>query len=220
MAYIDFTSSLHKATSRNYLERVTAHDKAACAEVALQWGKDYWDGDRRYGYGGYHYDGRWRTVAEKMIQHYKLQPDARILDIGCGKGFLLYEITQLLPNAQVAGVDISEYAIEYAKSATKPFLCVGNAAQLPFPDCSFDLVISINTLHNLYLHDLWSALREIERVGRAAKYVVTESYRSEQEKANLMYWQLTCRAFHTPQEWEWLFKQVGYGGDFCWTIFS
>jgi ubiquinone/menaquinone biosynthesis C-methylase UbiE len=220
MAYVDFITRMHKATQRDYLQRVLAYDKAECAEVAIQWGKDYWDGDRKYGYGGFYYDGRSRPVAEEMVRYYSLQPGASILDVGCGKGFLLYEFTQVLPGAQVAGIDISQYAIDNAKEEVKPFLRVGNANSLPFEDKSFDLVVSITTLHNLYLYDLWQALQQVERVGRGAKYVVVEAYRNEREKVNLIYWQLTCRAFHTPKEWEWIFRRVGYTGDYGYIFFE
>jgi ubiquinone/menaquinone biosynthesis C-methylase UbiE len=214
MTYVDFLTKVHTSTRRDYLQRVLEHDKAEVAEVATQFGRDYWDGARQYGYGGYRYDGRWRPVAEAMTAHYKLQPGASILDVGCGKAFLLYEFTQVLPGARVAGLDVSEYAIEHARPEVKPFLRVGTAASLPYADGEFDFVFSINTLHNLYLYDLWSALREIERVGRGAKHITIEAYRSEREKVNLLYWQLTCRAFHTPREWEWLFEKTGYSGDY------
>lgn len=220
MAYVDFVTKIHKATKRDYLQRVIEHDKAECAEAAIQYGREYWDGDRKCGYGGYYYDGRWRPVAEEMVQYYGLQSGATILDVGCGKGFLLYEFTQVLPGAQVAGVDISQYAIDNAKEEVKPFLRVGNAASLPFDDRSFDFVVSINTLHNLYIYDLWQALKEIERVARGPRYVTVEAYRNEREKANLMYWQLTCRAFHTPKEWEWVYKQTGYTGDYSYIFFE
>lgn len=220
MAYVDFINRVHKSTKRDYRERVCVHDKVECAEIATKFGKDYWDGDRSHGYGGYRYDGRWRVVAEDMIRHYNLSPEARILDVGCGKGFLLYEFTQLLPGARVAGIDISDYAIQNAKEEVRPFLKVGNAASLPFENQSFDLVISILTLHNLYNYDLWKALKEMERVGRQAKYVVVETYRNEREKVNLLYWQLTCRAFHTPAEWEWVFEQSGYTGDHSFIVFE
>jgi len=220
MAYVDFINRVHKSTKRNYLERVCVHDKAACAEVAIKFDRDYWDGDRMHGYGGFRYDGRWRPIAEDMVRHYNLPADARVLDVGCGKGFLLHEFQNVLPGATVAGLDISEYAIENAKEEVRPFLTPGTADALPFPDRSFDLVYSILTLHNLYLPALWKALQEIERVGRGAKYVVVETYRNEQEKVNLLYWQLTCRAFHTPAEWEWLFERAGYGGDHSFIVFE
>src|SRR6185437_917491 len=155
-----------------------------------------------------------RPVAEAMARHYHLQPGASILDVGVGKGFLLYELTQVVPGAQVAGIDISNYAIEHAKAEVKPFLRVGDASSLPYSDRSFDLVYSVNTLHNLYLNDLWAALGEIQRVGRDAKHITVECYRSEREKMNLLYWQLTCRAFHTPSEWEFVFARAGYTGDY------
>ncbi len=220
MAYVDFISSLHKSTSRDYVGRVTSHDKAECAELALRWDKDYWDGERHTGYGGYRYDGRWRTVADAMVQHYQLPDDAKILDVGCGKAFLLYEFTQALPKAQVAGIDASRYGIENSKEEVRPYLVEGTASKLPWDDDSFDLVISINALHNLYNYELWSALKEIERVGRNAKLIVVESYRNEREKVNLLYWQLTCRAFLATQEWEWLFEQTGYTGDHSFIFFE
>jgi protein-L-isoaspartate(D-aspartate) O-methyltransferase len=213
MAYIDFIGKLHTSTKRNYVQRVVDHDKAECAEVAIQYGKEYWDGDRRYGYGGMRYDGRWRPVAEEIAKHYGLKAGDRILDVGCGKGYLLYEFTQAVPGVTVAGLDISAYGIEDAKDEVRPFLRVGNAVELPWPDETFDFVISITTLHNLYNYDLRRALKEIQRVGKDKKYVVVESYRNEREKANLLYWQLTCRSFYTPQEWQWFMDESGYTGD-------
>ena len=201
MPHIDFIERVHTSTKRNYLERVIEHDKAQSATVSKQFGKDYWDGDRKYGYGGYSFDGRWRTVAEKMSKHYGLKPGDRVLDIGCGKGFLLYEFTQAVPDVQVAGIDISQYAVDNAKEEVKPFLRAGNAIDLPYEVDSFDFVVSINTLHNLYSYDLRRALQEIQRVGKEHKYIVVDSYRTEQEKVNLLYWQLTCECFYTPQEW-------------------
>jgi ubiquinone/menaquinone biosynthesis C-methylase UbiE len=220
VAYVDFGMEQHRATPRNYRERVTEHDKAACAEMAIKFGSEYWDGDRRCGYGGYRYDGRWRSLAEAMVRHYRLDQAASILDVGCGKGFLLYEFTQVLPGVRVAGIDISKYAIANAKEEVRQRLQCGSAVALPFADRSFDLVVSVTTLHNLYNYDLWEALKEIERVGRGPKHIVVETYRNEREKVNLMYWQLTCRAFHTPAEWEWLFAQAGYSGDHSYIVFE
>ena len=220
MAYIDFLSALHKRTKRDYLGRVNEFSKAEAAKVAKKFGAEYWDGDRKFGYGGYKYDGRWYTVADAMAKHYGLKAGDRILDVGCGKAFLLYEFTQAVPGVEVRGVDISPYAVEHAKEEVRPFLEVGHANQLPFEDHSFDLVISINTLHNLYCFDLDKALREIERVGKEHKYMVVESYRNEEEKANLLYWQLTCESFCTPSEWQWWFDRCGYTGDYSFIYFE
>ena len=220
MAYIDFITQVHKSTARDYVGRVTAHDKAECAEAALRWGQDYWDGARHHGYGGYRYDGRWRPVAQAMVDHYRLPSDARILDVGCGKGFLLYEFTQVLPRARVAGLDVSSYALANSKEEIRAHLVHGTAEKLPWDDHSFDFVVSINTLHNLYNFQLSLALQEIERVGKQAKHITVESYRTEREKVNLLYWQLTCRAFHSTREWEWLFQQTGYTGDWGYIFFE
>ncbi|OGS36226.1 MAG: SAM-dependent methyltransferase [Elusimicrobia bacterium RIFOXYD12_FULL_66_9] len=220
MARVDFITQVHTSTKRDYLGRVNADDKAACAEVALEWGKDYWDGDRKHGYGGYRYDGRWKPVAEAMARHYGLKPGARILDVGCGKAFLLSDFAQVVPDAVIAGIDVSEYAVANAKEAARPFLQVGSAIKLPYPDKSFDLVYSINALHNLKNYELHDALGEIERVARGPKHVTVESYRNEREKVNLLYWQLTCRSFYSVDEWEWFFKHAGYTGDWSFIFFE
>ena len=141
MPYIDFLNSLHKKTERDYLARVNEFPKAEAAKVAKQFGFDYWDGDRKFGFGGYNYDGRWRSVATAMAAHYQLTAGDRILDVGCGKAFLLYEFTQIIPGIEVCGIDISQYAIENAKLEVQPFLRVASATDLPFDEGSFDLVV-------------------------------------------------------------------------------
>lgn len=220
MAYVDFYMTLHQSTKRDYVARVVEYDKAECSEVAVQYGKDYWDGDRKYGYGGYRYDGRHRPIAEKMAQYYGLKPGDKILDVGCGKGYLLYEFTQVVPGVEVVGIDISEYAIQQAKEEVRPSLKVGSAIALPFEEDAFDFVVSVTTLHNLYVYELRNAVQEIERVGKGSKHIVVESYRNEREKANLLYWQLTCRSFYTPGEWEWFLTDNGYTGDYSYIVFQ
>lgn len=217
--YIDFMSTLHNKTKRDYLGRVNEFPKAEAAKVAKQWGKDYWDGDRRYGYGGMIYDSRWKPVAEQMAKHYNLKSGDKVLDVGCGKGFILYELTQVVPGIKVTGIDISEYAIENAKEEVKPFLMIESATSLPFKEKEFDLIISINTLHNLHISGLWEALSDIEFMGKK-KYICVESYRTEEEKVNLLYWQLSCSSFHHYREWEWIFQQTGYNGDHSFVYFT
>ena len=223
MAEVDFMKELHKLTVRDYLARVNDHDfpKAKAAEIAKRFDYDYWDGDRRICYGGYRYlEGRWEKVARAMVDHYELPENARILDIGCGKGYLLYDFIKVLPNAEVYGLDISDYAIDNSKDEVRDRLVLGNATELPWPSDYFDLVVSITTLHNLHAYDLDCALREMERVGKKNKYLCVESYRDEVEKANLLYWQVTCEAFNTPREWEWWFKNTGYNGDYSFIYFE
>ena len=220
MAYIDFVSDLHKATKRDYLGRVNEADKADCAIVAKQYGYDYWDGDRKYGYGGYKYDGRWHSVAEKMAEYYRLKSGMKILDVGCGMAHLLYEFTQVVPGVEVTGFDISEYAIEHAKEEIRDRLINGNAVNLPFEDDSFDLVISLTTLHNLKVFELKKAVQEISRVSKCNSYIMVESYRNDREEMNMLYWQLTCASYYAVDEWEWLYKEWGYIGDYSFIFFE
>ena len=223
MAYLDFLSANHNSVKRDYLARVNDPEfpKPRAATLAKKWDYDYWDGDRRICYGGYRYmDGRWEKVARAMAEHYGIKPGDKVLDVGCGKGYLLYDFTKVVPDLELHGIDISGYAIINCKPEIKERVQVGNAIALPYPDQYFDFVYSITTLHNLHCYDLETALREIERVSKRHKYVCVESYRTEEEKANLLYWQVTCEAFNTPEEWQWWFKHAGYSGDHSFIYFE
>jgi SAM-dependent methyltransferase len=217
---IDFLAKYQSATKRNYVARVVEHDKAECATVAKRWGEEYWDGPRQYGYGGYRYDGRWLPIAQEIAERYNLQPGDKVLDVGCGKAFLLYEFTRAVPGIEIAGLDISAYGIANAKEEARPFLREGNCTTLPYPDQAFDFVYSINTFHNLKVDELKAAVQEVERVGKSKKWICVESYRDEREKANLLYWQLTCMSFYTPEEWAWLYREWGYTGDYGFIFFQ
>jgi SAM-dependent methyltransferase len=221
MAQIDFLQDMHGKTKRDYVARVTQFDKAECATVAKRFGAEYWDGPRQYGYGGYRYDGRWRPLADRLAAHYAIRPGDRLLDVGCGKGFLLHELSQSVPGVEVFGLDISGYAVANAKPEVKAHVAVGNAKALPFAAASFDVVVSLGTLHNLAVEDTLMAFAEIERVGRGPrKYVMVESFRNESERANLMYWQLTCESLLSPASWAWVIDQAGYHGDHGFIYFE
>ncbi|MBN2052418.1 class I SAM-dependent methyltransferase [Candidatus Woesearchaeota archaeon] len=217
---LKIVSAVHKSTKREYLPRMM-DDKINCMVVAKKYGFDYWDGERKFGYGGYKYmPGRWAPVAQMLIDHYKLPKNAKILDVGCGKAFLLYELSLLLPEATIVGFDFSEYAIKNSKEEIRDKLFVHKAQdKYPFKDKEFDLVISLTTLHNLEVFDLKKALKEVERVGKN-KFIVVESYRNEAELFNLECWALTAEAFFSPKAWEWLFKEFGYTGDYEFIYFE
>ena len=216
----NFVTSLHLSTKRNYLQRMI-NDKVKCIEVAKKYGKDYWDGKRSFGYGGYKYiPGRWKPVAEKLIETYNLSSFSKILDVGCGKGFLLYEIQKLLPEIELFGFDISSYGIQHAKDEIKKNLTLHKAQEkFKYQDQEFDLVISLGTLHNLKLSELSLALSEISRVGKK-QYVMVESYRNSQELFNLQCWALTAEMFLDNKEWIWLFNHFKYKGDYEFIYFE
>lgn len=215
----DFFTPLHKKTSRKYIDRMV-DDKVHCMLKAKEYEFDYWDGDRRYGYGGYKYDGRWKPVAEQMIKKYGLTDKSKILDVGCGKAHLIYELKQLLPNADIKGFDISKHGLATAPESVRKLL-FNHKAQDPYPfkDKEFDLVLSLGCVHNLRVFELEKALKEIERVGKQ-KYIMMESYRNERELFNLECWALTCESFFDSEEWVWLFKHFGYTGDYEFIYFE
>ena len=218
--FVNYVTPLHKATSRAYIDRMV-DDKVHCMLKAKEYEADYWDGDRRFGYGGYKFmPGRWKPVAEALIENYGLTNDSSVLDVGCGKGFLLYEMKLLLPGLKIAGFDISKHGLENAKEEIKDALFI-HRAQDPYPyqDNEFDLVISLGCIHNLRVFELETALKEIERVGRQG-YIMMESYRNEQELFNVQCWALTCESFFDTEEWIWLFKHFGYTGDYEFIYFE
>jgi ubiquinone/menaquinone biosynthesis C-methylase UbiE len=216
---LNVVTPLHKKTERDYIGRMM-DEKVHCMLKAKEYEFDYWDGDRRYGYGGYTYDGRWKVVAEELIATYNLGPNAKILDVGCGKAHLLYELKQLLPDAELVGFDLSKHGIADAPEGIRDSLIHYRAQdRYPWGDDHFDLVVTLGCLHNLRLFELETALGEIERVGKN-KYVMLESYRNEKELFGLQCWALTAEAFYDTAEWIWLYKHFGYSGDYEFIYFE
>ena len=217
---VNYVTSLHQSTERDYIKRMV-DDKVNCMLKAREYELDYWDGSRRYGYGGYKYiSGRWKPVAELLIKNYNLTNDSSVLDVGCGKAFLLYEMKLLLPNLKISGFDVSKHGIAQAKEKINEGLFVHQAQKLyPFKDKQFDLVISIGCLHNLRIFELETALKEIERVGKQG-YIMLESYRNEKELFNLQCWALTCESFFDQKEWIWIYTHFGYTGDYEFIYFE
>lgn len=216
----NYITSLHKKTKRKYLERMVSQ-KVHCMGISKRYGNKYWDGHRKYGYGGYKYiPGRWLKVAQKLIKNYSLKPGSKILDIGCGKGYLLRELKNIEPDLKIYGFDISKYAVKFIDKSTSKNIIIHDAAKkYPYKSQSFDLVVSINTLHNLKINDLFFSLNEINRVGKKS-YIAVESYRNDQELFNLQCWALTCNSFFSKNEWKWIFKNNKYYGDYEFIYFN
>ncbi|NQV28967.1 MAG: class I SAM-dependent methyltransferase [Rhodopirellula sp.] len=187
--------------------------------IARQFGKDFFDGDRKHGYGGYAYNPRfWQPVIPTFQEHFALTAESSVLDVGCGKGFMLHDMAELIPGMTVKGVDISEYAIENALEDMRPHVGVANAINLPFEDNAFDVLISINTVHNLVREECAQALQEIERVARGKSFITVDAYRDDEEKELMSAWNLTAKTVMHVDEWQAFFKEIGFTGDFYWFI--
>lgn len=187
--------------------------------IARRFGREYFDGDRLYGYGGYSYHPRfWKETVKRFRDHYGLSETASILDVGCAKGFMLHDFKELMPDLRIAGIDISSYALEHAMETMRPYLQMGNAKELPFENHSFDLVISINTVHNLALDECKQAIREIQRVTRKHAFITMDAWRTEDERVRLSKWNITALSYMHVNDWQKLFKDIGYTGDYYWFI--
>jgi SAM-dependent methyltransferase len=205
-------------TKRNVDERGQTKSEEDRA-VARKFGKEFFDGDRRHGYGGFNYMPRfWQPVIPTFQSHFGLTASSSVLDVGCAKGFMLHDMAELIPGITVKGVDISDYAIEHAIDDMKPHVSVASATKLPFADKSFDVVISINTVHNLVRDDCATALREIERVARKGAFITVDAYRDDEEKRRMMAWNLTAQTIMHVDEWKAFFADIGYTGDYYWFI--
>lgn len=202
---------------RNIAERGAAKTPEIIAK-SREYGFDYFDGSRDYGYGGFRYDGRWVPIAEDIIKHFGLKAGDRVLDVGCAKGFLVKDLMKVCPGLEVFGLDISEYALLHCEPEVVGRLHLGSADHLPFPDGSFDAVIAINTIHNLERHDLKCALQEIERLAPGKGFVQVDSYRTPEQKEIFESWVLTAKFHDYPAGWIELFREAGYTGDYFWTI--
>jgi len=203
-------------TKRNVEERGATKTEDV-RHIARQFGKEFFDGDRQYGYGGFKYFSRfWQPVIPTFQKHFSLTSSSSLLDVGCAKGFMLHDLEELIPGIAVSGVDISDYAIEHAMEGVQSKVQVADARNLPFADNSFDIVIAINTIHNLEREDCAKALREIERVSRKGSFITVDAYRDDEEKERMFAWNLTAKTIMSVDEWVTFFDEVGYTGDYFW----
>lgn len=216
MAEVDLLRSIPK-TKRNIEKRQEAKDPAIIS-IAKQYGEMYWDGPRDYGYGGYNYDGRWRAVARDIIEHFGLSAGDRVLDVGCGKGFLVKDLMLECLGLEVFGLDISLYAIKNAPNDITGRLHLGTGEKLPFPDNSFDCVISLNTIHNFNRNGAVKAMQEIQRLSNGKAFVQVDSFYTPEQKEIFESWVLTADFYDYPVGWLKVFEEAGYSGDYYWTI--
>ena len=205
--------------SNRNLDKRLSEKSPEIVKIARQFGKEFFDGDRKFGYGGLRYDPKyWSNVVKDFVEYYNIKPDARILDVGCAKGYMLYDFKRQYPRLEIFGIDISKYAIENCHPEVKDFLKVGDAKNLEFQDNYFDLVISINTVHNLELNDCIISIKEISRVSKGNSFITVDAYNSDEEKERMFKWNLTAKTIMSTNDWKHTFKKISYNGNFYWFI--
>jgi len=205
-------------TKRDLSSRLESKSEES-RKIGRKFDFDYFDGDRNHGYGGFSYNPKfWQPVIPTIVENYKIGNSSNVLDVGCAKGFFLYDLKLAFPGISITGVDISDYAVENSIAEIKPYLQVGNAIKLPFEDDRFDFVISINTIHNLNLQDCATALQEVERVTKGNSFITVDAYRNDEEMARMQAWNLTALTMMSVDEWKEFFLEVGYTGDYYWFI--
>lgn len=205
--------------SNRNLDKRLSEKTPEIVKIARKFGKEFFDGDRKFGYGGLKYNPKyWSNVVRDFVEYYDLKPNARILDVGCAKGYMLFDFKRQYPEFEIYGIDISKYAIENCHPDVKNYLKVGDAKKLEFPDNYFDLVISINTVHNLQLDDCIRSIKEISRVSIKSSFITVDAYNSDEEKNRMYKWNLTAKTIMSTEEWKNIFKKIGYNGNFFWFI--
>ena len=193
--------------------------KKNAVSIAKKFGREYFDGDRKYGYGGYRYDGRWIPVAKKIINKYNLSNGSKVLDIGCAKGFLLQDLKKECEGLEVYGLDISKYAISKAHKSIKDNLQLGNAKSIPFEDDFFDCTLCINVIHNLKIKECRQAISEIIRVTKNNNtFIQVDAFTNKVEEKIFLDWVLTAVTYGKPEFWLKIFEELNYHGDYYWTI--
>ena len=215
-----YMQKTHNSTNRNYVERMI-NEKVKCMIEAKKYSKNYWDGNRKYGYGGYKFiPNYWKPLAKKLIKDYRLSRKSKVLDIGCGKGYLLYEIKKIIPEIIIVGIDISNYAIKNSHPEIRKYLQITDARKaLSFKNKYFDLTISLATFHNFKNNELEIAIKEVSRISKSS-YIMVESFRNDKELFNLQCWALTANTFLDSNEWSYLFKKLNYMGDYEFIYFK
>jgi len=205
-----FPESSRSADTRRRLAEVVQGGDVSSSY--LEFGYDYFDNPEHViGYGGYGYDGRYADAAKKMVEHYGLKPGDHVLEIGCAKGTLLVEFKKL--GMEVAGVDVSSYALENAVPEVKPYLGCSDATTLPFPDGHFALVIGKEVLPHVPHDDIEATLIECMRVSRGKLFFEIQCGRTAVELEYMRKWDATHKIVETPIWWEAFLERIGFPGD-------
>ncbi len=205
--------------SKRNLDTRSDEKSSEVVKIARQFGKEFFDGERKYGYGGLSYNPKyWTEVVKDFVNYYKLGPGSKVLDVGCAKGFMLFDLKRQFPDIEVKGLDISNYAIDNAHPGIRQFLTVGDARNLDYEDDHFDLVISINTVHNLDIEDCKKSIKEISRVSKKNSFLTVDAFNNAEEKRRMYMWNLTAKTIMSVQEWKTMFNEIGYNGNYFWFI--
>jgi SAM-dependent methyltransferase len=216
---IDFWKYYPKSNRKNISSfRVKVSNKLR--KKLQKFPKEYFDGKRAHGYGGYYYNPKFfKKIVKAMIKFYKLDNTSKILDIGCAKGFMMYEFKKYLPNCEIKGIDVSRYCKIHAVKKIKKYIKTGTCEKLPYPDKYFDFVVSISTIHNLPKNRIEKSLKEIVRVAKKNSFIRVKAYKNLKEKKRIDSWNIVAKSNLSEKTWFSLFKKTNYKGDFQFSKF-
>ena len=220
MREVSFFLKTHNSSKRVY-EKYMNSEKPDCMTTAKLYGKEFFDGDRKFGYGGYNYiAGRWDHVIGQIVNYYNLNESSKVIDAGSGKGFFLNDLKSKIKSDHIYGFDISQYAVDNSPELINKNLFVHDIKKkLSYENKFFDLLTCFGVIHNLKIFEIETTIREIMRVSKK-QYLWVESYRNDKELFNLQCWAKTCESFFAPDEWIWLFKKFGYEGEYEFIYFE
>ena len=186
--------------------------------VATYRDKNFFDGDRNFGYGGFKYDGRWKKVADKLCEEYKLNGNSSFLQLGCEKGFLLKDLKSKYTNMQAVGLETSNYAISNSMNEIKKNVkFCDNYLKLNFKDNEFDFIMAIGVVYTCSLDGAIKCLKEIQRVGKGMSFITLASYENKKDYWLFRQWSLLGTTILRKEEWKEILKHAEYSGDYFFT---
>ena len=212
-----FKINYYKSSKKDNRASITKRRTIINKIIAWERGKEYYDGNRLNGYGGFRYDGRWKNILPKFIKRYKLKSGSKVLDVGCKKGFLLKDLKELVPGIKICGIEDHVYPLKQSMKEVKKNLKFSSYCSLPFKNKSFDAVFAFHCIYRLNFGDTIQAIKEIQRVAKKYSYITLGAYSDQKGKELYDKWGIISTCHLHVDDWKKIFKHIKYKGDYSFT---